>query len=145
MHSISILICIAMCSSLALAAPSLFSLDDEITTSEYQIIHNNIIYRLNCNSTHPSLLCVAALDAAWCVISIAPKPHTCMLPPLAGGEYFSCQAHVTRWFHNHATGECEEFSYGGCGGNDNKFYTKAECEAACSHLVSVHWTKAALE
>lgn len=68
----------------------------------------------------------------------APRPHTCRLPPQAGGTFISCQAKITRWYHDHDSGKCKEFTYGGCGGNDNKYYTEAECEAACAHTVSVH-------
>ena len=35
---------------------------------------------------------------------------------------------TSRFFYNAATGECEEFVFGGCGGNDNKFDTKEKCQ-----------------
>ncbi|XP_017007104.1 protease inhibitor [Drosophila takahashii] len=47
------------------------------------------------------------------------------------GMIASC-AHYSNWFSYHPdTNECLEFSYGGCGGNDNKFTTKKICETVC--------------
>ena len=42
-----------------------------------------------------------------------------------------CKAHMPSWFHNAVTRRCEEFIYGGCGGNANRFASRAACEAAC--------------
>jgi hypothetical protein len=51
----------------------------------------------------------------------------CSLPPDTG----PCDQVVPRWFHNPASGECEMFTWGGCGGNANNFETQEACEAAC--------------
>jgi hypothetical protein len=64
-----------------------------------------------------------------------PGPNTsgalpsspCSLPPAAG----DCRASLPRWFWSASTGGCEEFLYGGCGGNANNFPTKAVCQEAC--------------
>ena len=40
-------------------------------------------------------------------------------------------ADMTRWYFNKKSGTCEEFSYGGCSGNDNNFMTKSECLSKC--------------
>eukprot|EP00892_Ulva_mutabilis_P009380 jgi/Ulvmu1/6814/UM031_0018.1 len=42
-----------------------------------------------------------------------------------------CRALIPRFFHNAKTGECEEFSWGGCQPNANNFETFEECKAAC--------------
>uniref|UniRef100_A0A914W5J1 BPTI/Kunitz inhibitor domain-containing protein n=1 Tax=Plectus sambesii TaxID=2011161 RepID=A0A914W5J1_9BILA len=42
-----------------------------------------------------------------------------------------CRAEITKFFYNPLTKRCEQFQYGGCLGNDNKFDTTYECEAAC--------------
>jgi tissue factor pathway inhibitor len=42
-----------------------------------------------------------------------------------------CKAKLTRHFYNTATGNCEEFIYGGCNGNKNNFETIEECQKAC--------------
>jgi hypothetical protein len=52
---------------------------------------------------------------------------TCTLPPDEG----PCDGSCLRWFHNAATGECEVFVWGCCGGNANNFPTEAECSAVC--------------
>ncbi|KAH0619362.1 hypothetical protein JD844_019407 [Phrynosoma platyrhinos] len=55
-------------------------------------------------------------------------PEVCLLPSDRG----DCDAHIPRFFHNSASGECEKFIYGGCGGNENNFLSKEECLQVCS-------------
>ena len=33
------------------------------------------------------------------------------------------------------TGECEQFSYSGCRGNNNRFMSEAACSATCRHAA----------
>lgn len=40
------------------------------------------------------------------------KPSSCQLEPDAG----QCEAYMPRYFYNSASGKCEEFIWGGCGG-----------------------------
>ncbi|KRJ97223.1 chymotrypsin inhibitor SCI-III [Drosophila yakuba] len=64
-----------------------------------------------------------------------PADENCQLPPAADGfgKIMSC-AHYSNWFSYHADiNECVEFSYGGCGGNENRFKTKALCEEVCKN------------
>ena len=68
----------------------------------------------------------------------APPPTlaqigTCDLPPDPG----PCEALITRWYHNAATGQCETFIYGGCEGNANNFETLIECQQACVDICSL--------
>uniref|UniRef100_A0A915ITQ5 BPTI/Kunitz inhibitor domain-containing protein n=1 Tax=Romanomermis culicivorax TaxID=13658 RepID=A0A915ITQ5_ROMCU len=55
--------------------------------------------------------------------------HTtiCLQPAVVG----ECRALHRRWHFNKATGFCEQFHYGGCGGNDNNFKQLAECQRVC--------------
>jgi len=46
-----------------------------------------------------------------------------------------CQASFYRWFFNSETGLCEEFAYGGCLGNENRFLSRQECEGTCDRLL----------
>lgn len=43
----------------------------------------------------------------------------------------SCRALKPRFFYNHRRAKCEEFFWGGCGGNQNRFSTKQECLEQC--------------
>lgn len=42
-----------------------------------------------------------------------------------------CNALFPVYTYDAKAGECTEANYGGCGGNENRFDTKQECEAAC--------------
>ncbi|XP_038645132.1 tissue factor pathway inhibitor-like isoform X2 [Scyliorhinus canicula] len=46
-----------------------------------------------------------------------------------------CKAFSRRYFYNLFTRKCEEFIYGGCGGNENNFETKKQCLAKCKVKV----------
>ena len=50
----------------------------------------------------------------------------CTLPMEIG----RCRAAIPRYYFN--GGECEEFTYGGCGGNGNRYLTESECLETCS-------------
>jgi hypothetical protein len=51
----------------------------------------------------------------------------CSLPKNPG----NCRALIPRFFFNSQTGNCEQFNYGGCGGNANNFSSLAECQNSC--------------
>ncbi len=53
--------------------------------------------------------------------------NICELPLETG----PCRALFMAFGFNTDSGECEQFVYGGCGGNANRFETKAACEQAC--------------
>jgi len=46
-----------------------------------------------------------------------------------------CEALFYRWYFNAETRLCEEFVYGGCLGNGNRFVSKMECEQTCDRLL----------
>ena len=48
---------------------------------------------------------------------------SCALPADGG----RCRGNFERWSFNEATGDCERFAYGGCGGNGNRFMCKEMC------------------
>ncbi|XP_034473705.1 male accessory gland serine protease inhibitor isoform X2 [Drosophila innubila] len=43
----------------------------------------------------------------------------------------ACMAFMPSWSYNAAKNTCVEFIYGGCGGNQNQFGSRDECEKAC--------------
>ncbi|MCP9259675.1 Papilin [Dirofilaria immitis] len=49
-----------------------------------------------------------------------------------------CELGVTKWYYNIDTGECHVFVYTGCGGNGNRFSSKAECEHLCTSEILFH-------
>lgn len=65
-------------------------------------------------------------------LSLSPldRADFCYLPSVCG----NCKALFRRFFFNASSQQCEEFIYGGCGGNRNNFETKGECFQACSHV-----------
>lgn len=73
---------------------------------------------------------VASPSHPW--LSPSPLDHAdfCYLPSVCG----SCKALFRRFFFNASSQQCEEFIYGGCGGNRNNFETEGECFRACSHI-----------
>ena len=46
-----------------------------------------------------------------------------------------CRASMPRWFYNPETQSCHKFTFGGCGGNANNFYSREQCENRCPDLV----------
>ncbi len=46
-------------------------------------------------------------------------------------EVGDCDAAFGVYWHNPATGRCEAKTWGGCGGNANRYETELDCEIAC--------------
>ncbi|XP_064403941.1 kielin/chordin-like protein isoform X2 [Halichondria panicea] len=57
------------------------------------------------------------------------KPDSlCLLPTDTG----MCRAYIPSYFFNATSGRCEQFGYGGCDGNENRFQNGSECVDRCS-------------
>ncbi|XP_017097722.1 chymotrypsin inhibitor SCI-III [Drosophila bipectinata] len=54
----------------------------------------------------------------------------CLQPTISG----RCFGYVESFAYNPIKRHCEPFIYGGCGGNDNRFSTKVECEFSCRDI-----------
>ncbi|XP_040083712.1 tissue factor pathway inhibitor [Oryx dammah] len=52
-----------------------------------------------------------------------------------------CKAMIKRFFFNIHTQQCEEFIYGGCEGNQNRFETLEECKQKCTRDYPMNITK----
>ena len=46
-------------------------------------------------------------------------------------EEGNCLAYFERFFYNKNTGSCDQFVYGGCGGNANNFDSQESCNRKC--------------
>ena len=51
----------------------------------------------------------------------------CKMPQERG----RCSNYTVRWTYSADDGQCTQFWYGGCDGNDNNFATENECKAKC--------------
>ncbi|XP_017075079.2 male accessory gland serine protease inhibitor-like [Drosophila eugracilis] len=76
--------------------------------------------------------------AAVCVLfallglALSVKDPLCSLPGKTDGNgLIKCAAFIPSFSYNLATNSCEDFIYGGCGGNNNRFLSQAECEQKC--------------
>lgn len=52
--------------------------------------------------------------------------------PVAEG---ACLGDHPRWGYDKEAGHCTQFSYTGCGGNNNRFMSLEECSATCAHAA----------
>ena len=55
----------------------------------------------------------------------------CYQPTIVG----ECRGAFRRWTFDQRTRSCEEFVYGGCNGNENRFNTPEACEEMCNLQV----------
>lgn len=58
-------------------------------------------------------------------------PERCV----ASSDPGNCFAYIPRFFYNTTSKTCEQFIYGGCGGNQNNFLTIEECSSTCSRTT----------
>ncbi|XP_022255570.1 balbiani ring protein 3-like [Limulus polyphemus] len=81
--------------------------------------------------------------------SQCPSSHRCHLSPFgefavccpkprdacfAEKDVGRCKSSIPRWFFNTRKNLCEEFRFGGCGGNLNNFNSREDCEKTCHAL-----------
>ncbi|XP_026736577.1 kappaPI-actitoxin-Avd3c-like [Trichoplusia ni] len=72
------------------------------------------------------LFCIFAL--LFGVIAMIDARDAKCLQPVDPGI---CRGQIPAYYFNSETGNCEKFFYGGCMGNNNRFTSKAECNAVC--------------
>ena len=74
---------------------------------------------------------ISAPDGLHCkynnVFILPIVAQICSLPVEKG----RCRASMRRFFFNSTSRQCEEFRFGGCEGNTNRFDTEKECNDFC--------------
>nr|B1B5I8.1 RecName: Full=KappaPI-stichotoxin-Shd2a; Short=KappaPI-SHTX-Shd2a; AltName: Full=Kunitz-type protease inhibitor and potassium channel toxin SHTX III; AltName: Full=Kunitz-type protease inhibitor and potassium channel toxin SHTX-3; Flags: Precursor [Stichodactyla haddoni]BAG12824.1 potassium channel peptide toxin [Stichodactyla haddoni] len=71
------------------------------------------------------LLCLALV--ACLTMATEEMPALCHLQP----DVPKCRGYFPRYYYNPEVGKCEQFIYGGCGGNKNNFVSFEACRATC--------------
>ncbi|CAD7086454.1 unnamed protein product [Hermetia illucens] len=75
-----------------------------------------------------SLILIALLNAFLCISAMSESEQDiCDLPKSRG----LCRGMSMQYFFNTKTQNCEEFIYGGCFGNGNRFESLEECQEIC--------------
>ncbi|KAL0809738.1 hypothetical protein ABMA28_011244 [Loxostege sticticalis] len=69
------------------------------------------------------------LVAVFYVISAEHFNPVCEQPLKTG----PCRASFKSYGYNTTTEKCQQFTYGGCQGNENRFDTLEECQDACEY------------
>lgn len=80
----------------------------------------------------PALIRFSFFLSTVALVACRESEEQCSEPFFAG----ECDAAMPVYWHNSATGECELRTYGGCGGNDNRFTTLEECQSTCDAASS---------
>ncbi|KAI8040126.1 hypothetical protein M5D96_007556 [Drosophila gunungcola] len=73
------------------------------------------------------LLLILGFTIAFSYESYKQQKAICHLPV----NYGKCGKGVFAWYYDPLKKSCIRFVYALCGGNRNRFFTKAECEELC--------------
>ncbi|KAH8241116.1 male accessory gland serine protease inhibitor-like [Drosophila bipectinata] len=77
-------------------------------------------------------IAVVCLMFALLGLSLALKHPDCGLPPASDGNgLIKCAGYVPSFSYYPEENSCKDFIYGGCGGNNNRFFAKEACESKC--------------
>jgi len=52
-----------------------------------------------------------------------------------------CRATMLRWYYDQESKKCQEFTYGGCAGNDNNFISQHKCQERCVKVTDAEGRK----
>merc|ERR1712226_3937 len=62
----------------------------------------------------------------------ADDEDDCSLPKDMG----PCRSTVQRWYYDQQEGQCKDFTWGGCAGNQNNFASQEKCQEKCEKNMS---------
>ena len=88
---------------------------------------NNFESLEKCNSQCPLKSELKTFDKQSCLLASEPGP---------------CYAYFPKYFFNSKTKKCEQFVYGGCRGNENRFDTEEECQNSCASTAAIDYAAA---
>ncbi|XP_075554151.1 tissue factor pathway inhibitor-like isoform X2 [Dermacentor variabilis] len=91
--------------------------------------NENLTYYLN-NTTEPQTSTASTFNTTG---ATGQNSSICQLDPDKG----RCRASLDYWYFNSSTSTCSLFSYGGCGGNENRFYNCTECMKKCNDRPNI--------
>ncbi|XP_075554149.1 tissue factor pathway inhibitor-like isoform X1 [Dermacentor variabilis] len=92
--------------------------------------NENLTYYLN-NTTEPQTSTASTFNTT--AGATGQNSSICQLDPDKG----RCRASLDYWYFNSSTSTCSLFSYGGCGGNENRFYNCTECMKKCNDRPNI--------
>ncbi|XP_053347373.1 tissue factor pathway inhibitor 2 [Clarias gariepinus] len=78
--------------------------------------------------------CFSLIILIQSAFAYRPLPREVCLLPVDDGP---CKADIPRFYYDTLTQQCTEFSYGGCGGNDNNFKSSVECLKTCYSIPKI--------
>jgi len=66
--------------------------------------------------------------------------RTCRRPLVTGNQ--NCRSKLKRWYYDSSSETCKLFVWSGCGGNDNRFESREECENRCGGVLPCRSSRA---
>ncbi|XP_040210221.1 tissue factor pathway inhibitor 2-like [Rana temporaria] len=101
--------------------------DNTQSTDQHQL---SIVVTKTQDYNMKTTLILAVIAASLMMFQLTSAiPAVCKLPALKG----PCKGSFPRYFYNKLTRKCEQFIYGGCEGNENRFLTKDLCKNVCEY------------
>lgn len=70
-----------------------------------------------------------------CMTKCWGSQNICTLPKIKG----PCSGNFSQWYFDEQTKECQEFTFGGCQGNANRFSSKEVCLETCKAQSQVNY------
>ena len=99
----------------------------------------NIMHQIASVDFVDKILCYSSANLKlkhFASVLVMEQIYTNCTSPLETGEFCLDAGEQERFRHDPATAQCVPFDYKGCGGNNNNYYTKWECEMSCGKYVT---------